>query len=154
MKLDAKSQLGKAANNPLDVPTDERPQRMFLSDGTIQPLAQRFWTAVAERRGDTAFGMGSQLPKRRGASLPAAVQKGFVATSRLGASVLIPVLLLAFLVLTPGCVEKESDFQPLSGGFGIATKWVGIDSGPGAELFQRQQIKANANPAISWHSRS
>jgi hypothetical protein len=33
-----------------------------------------FWTAVAERSGDTAFRLWTDLPKRRGASLPAAVQ--------------------------------------------------------------------------------
>jgi hypothetical protein len=33
-----------------------------------------FWNAVAERSGDTAFGLRTELPKRRGASLPAAVQ--------------------------------------------------------------------------------
>jgi hypothetical protein len=37
-----------------------------------------FWTAVAERSGDTAFRLRTELPKRRGASLPAAVQKGLV----------------------------------------------------------------------------
>ena len=33
-----------------------------------------FWSAVAERSGDTAFRLLTELPKRRGASLPAAVQ--------------------------------------------------------------------------------
>jgi hypothetical protein len=36
---------------------------------------EEFWTAVAERSGDTAFRLRTKLPKRRGASLPAAVQK-------------------------------------------------------------------------------
>ncbi len=36
--------------------------------------AEEFWTAVAERSGDTAFELARALPKRRGASLPAAVQ--------------------------------------------------------------------------------
>ena len=47
----------------------------------------------------------------------------------------IRLLVGAAVVLTQGCGEKESDFQPLSGGFGVATKWVGIDSGPGAKLY-------------------
>jgi len=34
-----------------------------------------FWTAVAERSGDTLFSLRAEIPKRRGASLPAAVQK-------------------------------------------------------------------------------
>jgi hypothetical protein len=38
-----------------------------------------FWSAVAERSGDTAFQLRTELPKRRGASLPAAVQKDLVA---------------------------------------------------------------------------
>jgi hypothetical protein len=36
-----------------------------------------FWSAVAERSGDTAFRWRTELPKRRGAALPAAVQKEF-----------------------------------------------------------------------------
>jgi hypothetical protein len=37
-----------------------------------------FWSAVAERSGDTAFRLRTEIPKRRGASLPAAVQKDLV----------------------------------------------------------------------------
>ena len=47
----------------------------------------------------------------------------------------IHLLVSAAVVLTQGCGEKESDFQPLSGGFGVVTKWVGIDSGPAAKLY-------------------
>ncbi|MCX6896479.1 MAG: FixH family protein [Verrucomicrobia bacterium] len=36
-----------------------------------------FWTAVAERSGDTAFASHARVQKRRGASLPAALQNGF-----------------------------------------------------------------------------
>ena len=36
---------------------------------------------MAERSGDTAFRLRTELPKRRGASLPAAVQKGLVAAT-------------------------------------------------------------------------
>jgi hypothetical protein len=39
---------------------------------------QGFWSAVAERSGDTAFRLRTELPKRRGASLPAAIQKDLV----------------------------------------------------------------------------
>ena len=40
------------------------------------PRAPRgFWSAVAKRSDDTAFGMPSGFPKRRGALLPAAFQK-------------------------------------------------------------------------------
>ncbi|HEV2435211.1 MAG TPA: hypothetical protein VG077_04365 [Verrucomicrobiae bacterium] len=35
---------------------------------------QRFWTAVAERSGDTALERPSTVRKGRGASLPAALQ--------------------------------------------------------------------------------
>jgi hypothetical protein len=43
----------------------------------MQPRAfpPKIWTAVAERSGDTAFGRRPGVRKRRGASLPAAVQK-------------------------------------------------------------------------------
>jgi hypothetical protein len=41
------------------------------------PLANQRTSAVAERSGDTAFRLRTELPKRRGASLPAAVQKNF-----------------------------------------------------------------------------
>ncbi len=41
---------------------------------------QRFWTAVAKRSGDTAFRLRLELPKRRGAPLPAAVQNSIVAS--------------------------------------------------------------------------
>ena len=36
---------------------------------------ENFWTAVAERSGDTAFCADSGCRKRRGAALPAALQK-------------------------------------------------------------------------------
>ena len=37
-----------------------------------------FWSAVAERSGDTAFTASKCMPKQRGASLPAAVQDAFM----------------------------------------------------------------------------
>ena len=40
----------------------------------ISVFMRRFWTAVAERSGDTTFRLRIELSKRRGASLPAAVQ--------------------------------------------------------------------------------
>jgi hypothetical protein len=44
---------------------------------------RRFWTAVAERSGDTALGSRPMLKQRRGASLPAALQKVCFAPLRL-----------------------------------------------------------------------
>jgi hypothetical protein len=41
------------------------------------------------------------------------------------------------LVLTQGCGKEQPAFQPISGGFGVVTKWVGVDSGPGAKLFYK-----------------
>jgi hypothetical protein len=45
----------------------------------VPPIANRemheFWSAVAERSGDTALGRWPTVQKRHGASLPAAVQK-------------------------------------------------------------------------------
>jgi hypothetical protein len=49
--------------------------RETLRRGERRELQRGFWTAVAERSGDTAFRLRVELPKRRGASLPAAVQK-------------------------------------------------------------------------------
>ena len=46
-----------------------------------------FWTAVAERSGDTAFRLWAAFSKRRGAALPAALQKSFV---QLGLATLLP----------------------------------------------------------------
>jgi hypothetical protein len=60
----------------------------------------------------------------------------------------LPVpLLFAFLVLMQGCGEKQPDFRPISGGFGVATKWVGVDSGPGAALFYKGN---QSKPALIW----
>jgi hypothetical protein len=39
--------------------------------------SETFWSAVAERSGDAAFEETRAFPKRRGASLPAAVQKRY-----------------------------------------------------------------------------
>ena len=61
-------------------------------------------------------------------------------------NLLIP-LLFAFLVLMQGCEEKQSDFQPIYGGFGVAAKWVGVDSGPGAELYFKDQ---NSKLTLIW----
>ena len=46
-----------------------------------------FWTAVAERSGDTAFRLLAAFSKRRCAALPAALQKSFV---QLGLATLLP----------------------------------------------------------------
>ena len=52
----------------------------FLGDfAVLSPnfvaICKDLWSAVAERSGDNAFRQRSQFPKRRGASLPAAVQR-------------------------------------------------------------------------------
>jgi hypothetical protein len=55
---------------------------LFGIRNTILQLRARttkIWTAVAERSGDTAFRTAGCFQKRRGASLPAAVQKIVVA---------------------------------------------------------------------------
>jgi hypothetical protein len=55
----------------------QRNARPALIRNTILQLRARtpkIWTAVAERSGDTAFRMTKGFQKRRGASLPAAVQ--------------------------------------------------------------------------------
>jgi len=44
-------------------------------------FSRGFWTAVAKRSGGTAFRLQTELPKWRGASLPAAVQKDLVAAT-------------------------------------------------------------------------
>ena len=56
-------------------------------------------------------------------------------------------MLFTFLVLTQGCEKQESDFQPLSGGFGVVTKAIGIDSGPGAKLFYKD---ASGKLTLIW----
>jgi hypothetical protein len=45
----------------------------------LRARTTKIWTAVAERSGDTAFRTAGCFQKRRGASLPAAVQKIVVA---------------------------------------------------------------------------
>jgi hypothetical protein len=56
-------------------------------------------------------------------------------------------LIFAFLVLTQGCGERQPDFKPISGGFGVVTKWVGVDSGPGAALFYKGN---ESKPVLIW----
>ena len=52
----------------------------FLGGGIAREFASirarmtKIWSAVAERSGDTAFRERASFPKRRGASLPAALQ--------------------------------------------------------------------------------
>ena len=59
------------------------------------------------------------------------------------------LLLCTTFPLIQGCSEKEqtSDFQPLQGGFGVVTKWVGIDSGPGAGLYYKSNT---SKPTLIW----
>jgi hypothetical protein len=55
--------------------------------------------------------------------------------------------LCTFLLLTQGCEQKHSDFVPLQGGFGVVTKWVGIDSGPSAALYYKGN---QSKPTLIW----
>jgi len=52
--------------------------KSFMPHAKIAKDAKIFWTAVAERGGGTAFASHAIVPKRRGASLPAAVQNGLL----------------------------------------------------------------------------
>jgi len=70
--------------------TGSRSQRPFQRKGAKtqrrkgkRAVAPGFRTAVAERSGDTAFRLQLAIPKRRGASLPAAVQNVLAALLRL-----------------------------------------------------------------------
>ena len=47
----------------------------FETIAAVRAYSTRIWSAVAERSGDTAFRTSASLRKRRGAALPAAVQK-------------------------------------------------------------------------------
>ena len=49
--------------------------RSCAANPQLSGRTTEIWTAVAERSGDTAFRAWPCFPKRRGASLPAAVQK-------------------------------------------------------------------------------
>jgi hypothetical protein len=46
-----------------------------------------------------------------------------------------------------GCRHKESDFKPISDGFGVVGKWIGIDSGPSAALYYRTN---GSKPVLIW----
>jgi len=54
---------------------------------------------------------------------------------------------LTALLLAQGCEDKKSEFKPLSGGFGVMAQWVGIDSGPRAELYYKTN---NSKPVLIW----
>ena len=60
---------------------------------------------------------------------------------------LLVLLLFAFFVLTQGCEPKKSSFTPLQNGFGVMAQWVGIDSGPGAELYFKDK---DSKPILIW----
>jgi hypothetical protein len=53
----------------------------------------------------------------------------------------------SIFVLGQGCEDKKSEFKPLSGGFGVMAQWVGIDSGPRAELYYKTN---NSKPVLIW----
>jgi hypothetical protein len=55
--------------------------------------------------------------------------------------------MFAFFVLTQGCEPKKSSFTPLQNGFGVMAQWVGIDSGPGAELYFKDK---DSKPILIW----
>lgn len=53
----------------------------------------------------------------------------------------------SIFVLGQGCEDKKSEFKPLSGGFGVMAQWVGIDSGPRAELYYKTN---DSKPVLIW----
>jgi hypothetical protein len=62
------------------------------------------------------------------------------------------VILLTFVtgsaaLLARGCQDRKSEFKPLSGGFGVKAQWVGIDSGPAAELYYKTN---DSKPILIW----
>jgi hypothetical protein len=60
---------------------------------------------------------------------------------------LIALIFLSILTLfASGCKEKR-EYAPLSGGFGVLAKWVGVDRGPSASLC----FKTNSmEPKLIW----
>ena len=56
-------------------------------------------------------------------------------------------MLFAFLVLTLGCERKKASFVPLENGFGVVVQAIGIDTGPGAELYYKG---TNESPVLVW----
>ena len=59
----------------------------------------------------------------------------------------LTVLTVSIIFLAQGCEDKKSDFKPLSGGFGVKAQWVGIDSGPRAELYYQTN---GSKPVLVW----
>lgn len=57
------------------------------------------------------------------------------------------LIFVAGILLAQGCEDKKSEFKPLSGGFGVMAQWVGIDSGPRAELHYKTN---NSKPVLIW----
>jgi hypothetical protein len=53
----------------------------------------------------------------------------------------------SIFLLGQGCEDKKSEFKRLSGGFGVMAQWVGIDSGPRAELYYKTN---NSKPVLIW----
>jgi hypothetical protein len=61
---------------------------------------------------------------------------------------MLPVLVAGSVVLlAQGCKDKQSEFTPLSGGFGVKARWVGIDSGPAAGLYYKTN---DSKPVLIW----
>jgi hypothetical protein len=62
-------------------------------------------------------------------------------------ALLLTLLTGSIVLLGQGCEDKKSEFKPLSGGFGVKAQWVGIDSGPRAELYYKTN---GSKPVLIW----
>jgi len=51
------------------------------------------------------------------------------------------------LLFAQGCEKSQPDFRPISGGFGVVTKWIGVDSGPGGGLYYKD---GNSRITLIW----
>lgn len=51
------------------------------------------------------------------------------------------------LIIGQGCKKSSDDIHPIGGGFGIISKWIGIDSGPGAALVYQG---TESQPVLIW----
>src|SRR3954471_17487078 len=57
------------------------------------------------------------------------------------------LVVCCLVLLTQGCEDKKSQFKPISGRFGVMAQWVGIDSGPRAELYYKTN---DSKPVLIW----
>ena len=51
------------------------------------------------------------------------------------------------IILLGGCRSSDVKIVPLHDGFGIGSKWIGLDSGPGAQLYYQAP---NSKPVLIW----